>query len=665
MNYTQLANSLRMLAVDATALAKSGHAGMPCGMADIACVLWQDFLQHNPQNPNFYNRDRFVLSNGHGSMLLYGLLHLSGYDLTIDDLRSFRKLHSKTPGHPEFGQTPGVETSSGPLGQGLANAVGMAIAEQQLRTTYSRDNFNIIEHFTYAFVGDGCLMEGISHEAASLAGTLGLGKLIVFYDDNQVTIDGPTAGWFTEDIHGRFKAYGWQVIEHINGHDHVSIQQAILKARSCEHKPSLICCRTIIGYGLPDAGSCKTHGKPFNAAAIASMRRQLSWTYEPFIIPKDIYQQWDHQVKGKQLEDRWHKLFSHYQANYPDLALELSRRLAGELPDDWDTFSQQLLDSIKANPKDMATRKASCLTINTLADYLPELTGGSADLTSSNLTAWDNASVLSAHNPKGRYIHYGVREFAMQAIANGLALHGGMLPYVGTFLVFADYNKSAVRMAALMQQRVIMVYTHDSIGLGEDGPSHQPIEHLASLRLLPKLHTWRPCDQLETAIAWLHAISYQGPSALALSRQELPYQQRSSIQIQQVSKGGYLLLACTQPVLTVIATGSEVALAKEAILSLDLEINLVSMPCLELFYQQTKTYQQKVIPEQIPKLVVEAGSTDLWHKLLQANGKILGIDSFGASAPYADLYQWFKLDAKEIKQAIIALLEERNVKNSN
>jgi transketolase len=642
---SELANAIRVLSMDAVQKANSGHPGMPMGMADIAEVLWNDFLQYNPGNPNWLNRDRFIISNGHGCMLLYSLLHLSGYALTIDDIKQFRQLHSKTPGHPEWGITPGVETTTGPLGQGLANAVGMAMAEKHLAALFNKEGFPIIDHYTYVFVGDGCLMEGISHEVCSLAGTWGLGKLIVFYDDNQISIDGKVDGWFTDNTPLRFQSYGWHVIPDVNGQDSDAIKNAIIAAQAATDKPSLICCKTTIGYGAPTlAGTAKTHGAPLGEAEIKAARLQLNWPYPPFEIPEDIYQAWDARAKGQKREEEWQKLFDNYTKQFPNLASELHRRCHRLLPDNWAESTRALIHDIQAKKEAMATRKASQLCINHFAKILPELMGGSADLTESNLTDWKSAKVFSKTAPEGQYVHYGVREFGMSAIMNGLALYGGILPFGGTFLTFSDYARNAVRLAALMQQRVIFVYTHDSIGLGEDGPTHQPIEHTASLRLIPGLSLWRPCDAIESAIAWQAAISHEGPSCLLFSRQSLPFIERDAATLTNVSRGGYILKDCNGlPEVIMIATGSEVALALDASLALTesgLRIRVVSMPSTNVFLMQSLDYQESVLPSNVPaRIVIEAGASDGWYKFVGCFGRVVGLNRYGASAPAKEVFK--------------------------
>ena len=645
----QLANAIRFLSMDAVQKAKSGHPGAPMGMADIAEVLWRDFLHHNPTNPQWANRDRFVLSNGHGSMLIYSLLHLSGYDVSIEDLKQFRQLHSKTPGHPEFGYTPGVETTTGPLGQGITNAVGMAIAEKTLAGQFNRDGHNIVDHHTYVFLGDGCLMEGISHEACSLAGTLGLGKLIAFYDDNNISIDGHVDGWFTDDTQKRFEAYGWQVIPAIDGHNPAQIIEAIKQAQAETNKPTLIICKTIIGFGSPNkSNSHDCHGAPLGDEEIALTRKALNWNYAPFEIPADIYAQWDAKAKGAELEKAWHEKFAAYAKAYPELAAEFTRRMEKHLPADWAKESQAFIAHLQANPASIASRKASQNAIEAYAKVLPELLGGSADLASSNLTLWSGSKPIRAtQNVDGNYLNYGVREFGMAAIMNGIALHGGFIPYGATFLMFMEYAHNAIRMAALMKQRSLFVFTHDSIGLGEDGPTHQPVEQTSALRLIPNLNTWRPCDQVESAIAWKAAIERtDGPSALIFTRQNLAQMDRTSEQLANVARGAYVLKDCAgTPDLIFIATGSEVELAVKAAEQLTAEgkkIRVVSMPSTNVFDKQDEGYREAVLPSAVTKRVaVEAGITDFWYKYVGFNGRIVGMHSFGESAPADQLFKLF------------------------
>lgn len=641
----ELANAIRVLSMDAVQKANSGHPGMPMGMADVAEVLWNDFLKHNPVNPHWLNRDRFVVSNGHGCMLLYSLLHLTGYALTMDDIKQFRQLHSKTPGHPEFGETPGVETTTGPLGQGLANAVGMAIAEKHLAQQFNRDGYSLIDHFTYAFVGDGCLMEGISHEACSLAGTLGLGKLIVFYDDNNISIDGEVQGWFTDNTPLRFESYGWHVVPKVDGHDSEAVKKAIIAAQAVTDKPSIICCKTIIGHGAPTlAGTAETHGAPLGDNEIAATRKNLQWVHPPFVIPEEIYKGWDARAKGNQLEQAWNTLFTAYQKAYPDLARELSRRVEKQLPADWKSGSTKLINEMYQKKESMATRKASQICINHFAKILPELMGGSADLTGSNLTDWDGVQVFSKTASQGQYIHYGVREFGMSAIMNGMALHGGLIPFGGTFLTFSDYARNAIRLSALMRQRVIFVYTHDSIGLGEDGPTHQAIEHVASLRMIPQLSLWRPSDTVESAVAWQKAIEHQGPTCLLFTRQSVPYLERDVSQLENIARGGYVLIDCNgAPEMIMIATGSEVSLAVLAAKQLQQEnvrVRVVSMPSVDVFLAQDETYREQVLPKNVvARVAIEAGVSMPWYQFVGSYGRVIGVDRFGASAPAKDVYR--------------------------
>lgn len=651
------ANAIRVLAMDAVQQANSGHPGAPMGMADIAEVLWRKFLKHNPKDPNWLNRDRFVLSNGHGSMLQYALLHLSGYDVSIDDLKSFRQLHSKTPGHPEYGYTAGVETTTGPLGQGLANAVGFAIAEKTLASQFNQDGFEIINHHTYCFVGDGCLMEGISHEVCSLAGTLNLGKLIVYYDDNGISIDGEVEGWFSDDTQKRFESYGWQV-QKIDGHDSNAISQATQNAINETQKPSLIICKTVIGAGSPNKqGKEDCHGSPLGADEIVLTRETLAWTDKAFEIPQTIYDAWNGIAKGETLQGNWQADFDNYKKAYPQLAKELLRRMSGDLPDDFEQKATAFIKDCQANPENIATRKASQNAINALQPLLPELLGGSADLAGSNLTWFKKAKALET-DPAGNYIHYGVREFGMTAIANGIALHGGFVPYVATFLMFMEYARNAVRMSALMKQRVLHIYTHDSIGLGEDGPTHQPIEQLASLRATPNLHTWRPCDTVESAVAWVQAIKAKTtPSALIFSRQNLPHQARDDEQVAGIAKGGYVLAKEKGELQAIIiATGSEIALAMSAYDTLSDEgvgVRVVSMPCAEVFVKQDKVYIESVLPSAIrARVAVEASHTDYWYKFVGLDGKVIGMTTFGESAPAKDLFKHFGFTVENVVNAV-------------
>ena len=664
----ELANVIRVLSMDAVQRANSGHPGMPMGMADIAEVVWNDFLCHNPNNPHWLNRDRFVISNGHGSMLLYSLLHLTGYALSIDELKNFRKLHSQTPGHPEFGETPGVETTTGPLGQGLANAVGMAVAEKHLAAVFNREDFKIIDHHTYVFAGDGCLMEGISHEACSLAGTLGLGKLIVFYDDNGISIDGQVQGWFTDNTPLRFESYGWHVIPNVDGHNPDAIQKAILQAQSITDKPTIICCKTVIGWGSPNkAGTAKTHGEALGEAEVAAVREKFNWSHAPFEIPKELSAQWDAREKGEKREDEWDSLFLAYSEKYPELSLELARRMSGELPTSWKDTVDTLLQDTITKKETIATRKASALCINHLASILPEFMGGSADLTGSNLTDWKGMIPFSNKSPEGQYIYYGVREFGMSAMMNGMALYGGILPFGGTFLTFSDYARNAVRLAALMKQRVIFVYTHDSIGLGEDGPTHQPIEHAPSLRLIPDLTVWRPCDTVETVVAWKVAVETQGASCLLLSRQNLPFQERDEKALSCIEKGGYVLVDCQEtPELIMIATGSEVALAVDAAKQLTAaghKVRVVSMPAADIFLAQDDSYKESVLPSKVAsRIAIEAASSNYWYQFTGSCGKVIGLDRFGASAPAKDVFTECGLTVEHVTQVATDMLAKEKMR---
>lgn len=649
-----LANAIRFLSMDAVQKAKSGHPGAPMGMADIAEVLWRDYLDHNPADHSWVDRDRFVLSNGHGSMLLYSLLHLTGYDLPIEELKNFRQLHSKTPGHPEYGYTPGVETTTGPLGQGIANAVGFAIAERTLAAQFNRPDHNIVDHFTYVFMGDGCMMEGISHEACSLAGTLKLGKLIAFYDDNGISIDGEVEGWFTDNTAERFAAYHWHVIKGIDGHDPEQIKLAIEQARTVTDKPSLLICKTIIGYGSPHkAGSEEAHGSPLGETEIAETRTALNWPYPAFEIPADIYQAWNAREIGQKKQSTWNKKFAAYQQAFPQLADEFIRRTQGELPLNWQAVANDLVSELQRNPANIASRKASQNTLEVFGKVLPELLGGSADLAPSNLTMW-SASKSIKDSPAGNYIHYGVREFGMSAIMNGIALHGGFIPYGATFLMFVEYARNAVRMAALMKIRSIFVYTHDSIGLGEDGPTHQPVEQLASLRMTPNISTWRPCDQVESAIAWQYAIERkEGPSALIFSRQNLEQQPRDAKQLVNIIKGAYVLKDCEgTPALILIATGSEVGLAIKAYEKLTAEgykVRVVSMPSTDTFDKQDAAYLESVLPRSVTaRLAVEAGIADYWYKYVGTTGAVVGMHTFGESAPAEVLFKEFGFSVENV-----------------
>jgi len=653
LNQRRLANAIRVLAMDAVQKANSGHPGAPMGMADIAEVLWRHILRHNPSNPNWVNRDRFVLSNGHGSMLQYALLHLTGYDVTLEDIQSFRQLHSRTPGHPEYGYTVGIETTTGPLGQGIANAVGFAIAEKTLAAQFNREGLEVIDHFTYCFLGDGCLMEGISHEVCSLAGTLKLGKLIAFYDDNGISIDGEVDGWFTDNTAERFEAYGWHVVR-IDGHDAHAIRDATLAAQAESDKPSLIICKTVIGLGSPNKqGKEDSHGSPLGAAEIALTREILGWADAPFVIAEDIYEAWDARAKGSALEQHWDSVFEIYRSRYPELAAELTRRLKGDLPADFLTRVDAYIAACNEKAETIATRKASLNTLTALGPDLPELLGGSADLAGSNFTIWPGCKGLQEH-AAGNYIYYGVREFGMTAIANGIALYGGFIPYVATFLIFMEYARNAVRMSALMKQRVIHVYTHDSIGLGEDGPTHQPIEQLASLRGTPNLHVWRPADTVETAVSWKAALMRQdGPTALVYSRQNLPFMPRTAQQLVDIEKGGYVLAAEKGELKAIIiATGSEVALAMEAYQQLE-GVRVVSMPSCELFQQQDEVYRESVLPSAVrARVAVEAAHVDFWWKFVGLDGRVIGMRSFGESAPAGKLFEYFGITTAAVVQAV-------------
>ncbi len=659
----QLANAIRALSMDAIQKAKSGHPGAPLGMADIAEVLWNDFLVHNPLNPKWANRDRFVLSNGHGSMLLYSLLHLSGYDLDIEDIKNFRQLHSKTPGHPEYGYTPGVETTTGPLGQGIANAVGMAIAEKTLAAQFNREGHEIIDHHTYVFMGDGCLMEGISHEACSLAGTLKLGKLIAFYDDNGISIDGEVKGWFTDHTPERFAAYGWHVIPRIDGHDPEAVRRAISAAREVKDRPSLLCCQTVIGWGSPNKqGKEECHGSPLGEAEIALTRQAIGWPQPPFEIPTEVYQGWNAKARGQQHEVDWETRFVLYQEAYPALAAELDRRLAGELPANWQEGAAAFIAAVNAKAEKVATRKASQNALNGFGPLLPELIGGSADLAGSNLTWWQGSKNIGAE-ADGNYIHFGVREFGMAAIMNGLALHGGFIPYGATFLMFSEYARNALRMAALMKVQGIFVFTHDSIGLGEDGPTHQPVEQAATLRLIPNMQVWRPCDGVESAVAWRMAVERRtGPSSLLFSRQGLPHQMRDAEQIGMIERGGYVLADCPgTPQAVLIACGSEVALATQAATELGvlgIPVRVVSMPCPNLFDAQEEAYRQAVLPAKVPRVAIEAGVSDYWRKYVGLDGAVVGIDRFGESAPAEVLFDYLGITKERLLAAVKAVLSQ-------
>jgi transketolase len=662
-DHRYFANALRMLAVDAVEQAKSGHPGAPMGMADIAEVLWRHYLRHDPTDPKWPDRDRFVLSNGHGSMLLYALLHLTGYDLPIDELKRFRQLDSKTPGHPEFGVTPGVETTTGPLAQGLANAVGMALAEKLLAEEFNRPGHTIVNHRTYAFVGDGCLMEGLSHEACSLAGTLGLDKLVVFYDDNGISIDGHVEAWFTDDTPKRFEAYGWRVIRNVDGHDATAVERALRRALKSVGKPTLVCCKTVIGWGAPTmAGTHDVHGAPLGSAETAATREALGWPFPAFEVPYDVRQAWDGRKKGRRMHNAWNRQFNSYAAAYPHLAAEFSRRMSGALPLDFAAKADAWTEAATRAADPVATRKASQSIIGALAATLPELLGGSADLTGSNLTNWKDCRPVG-RDIGGNYVRYGVREFGMFAIMNGIVLHGGFIPFGGTFLVFSDYARNALRLAALMGLRVIYVFTHDSIGLGEDGPTHQPIEQLASLRLMPNMNVWRPCDLLETAVAWRVAIERtEGPTSLILSRQNLPHQGDSQMRAEQAARGGYVLADSESglPDVVLIASGSEVALAiraREHLAERGIGARVVSMPSTTTFDRQSAAFRASVLPKGVKRVAIEAGASDLWRKYVGLEGAVVGIDRFGESAPGAALFSHFGFTPKRVVEVAAALLE--------
>ncbi|MEX2524712.1 MAG: transketolase [Gammaproteobacteria bacterium] len=658
-----LANAVRVLSMDAVQKANSGHPGAPMGMADIAQVLWGDVLRYNPANPHWPDRDRFVMSNGHGSMLLYSVLHLTGYDLSMEEIKNFRQLHSKTPGHPEFGYTPGIETTTGPLGQGFANAVGMAIAEQALAARFNSDDIKIVDHNTYVSVGDGCLMEGISHEAGSLAGTLGLGKLIALYDDNGISIDGEVEGWFTEDTAARFESYHWHVIRDVDGHDAEQVSKALIEARAVTDKPSLICCKTVIGWGSPNKqGTEATHGAALGEEEVALVRKELGWEHPPFEIPQEYYRGWDGRKRGAAMEEEWNDTFAAYKQEYPDLAEEFERRMRGDLPADWEAVCREYIQATADKAEKIASRKASQNALNAYGPALPELIGGSADLAGSNLTIWSGSKPVSATEKGGNYIYYGVREFAMVAINNGIALHGSFIPYGGTFLIFSDYARNAVRMAALMKQRNILVFTHDSIGLGEDGPTHQAVEQASSLRLIPNMSVWRPCDAVETAAAWQFAVERRdGPTSLLLSRQGLEPVERTPEQIKAIARGAYVLTGGeAEPEVIVIATGSEVGIALQAAASLNQQghrLRVVSMPSTDVFDAQDEEYRNTVLPPSCRKRVaVEAGIPDYWYKYAGLEGKILGVPTFGESAPGPDVYEHFRINTENLENLIKSLL---------
>ena len=658
----QLANAIRALSMDGVQQANSGHPGAPMGMADIAEVLWRSHLNHNPSNPEWADRDRFVLSNGHGSMLIYSLLHLAGYELSIDDLKNFRQLHSKTPGHPEYGYAPGIETTTGPLGQGITNAVGMALAEKALASQFNKEGHDIVDHFTYVFMGDGCLMEGISHEACSLAGTLGLGKLIAFWDDNGISIDGEVEGWFSDDTPKRFEAYGWHVIPAVDGHDSAAINAAI-EAAKADPRPTLICTKTIIGFGSPNkSGSHDCHGAPLGAEEIAATRKELGWEHGPFEIPQEVYAEWSAKEAGAAKEAAWNEKFAAYEAAYPELAAEFKRRVNGELPAQWEEKASQIISDLQANPANIASRKASQNALEAFGALLPEFMGGSADLAPSNLTMWSGSKSLEANDFSGNYVHYGVREFGMTAIMNGIALHGGFVPYGATFLMFMEYARNAMRMASLMKIQNIQVYTHDSIGLGEDGPTHQPVEQMASLRLTPNMSTWRPCDQVESAVAWKLAIERKdAPTALIFSRQNLAQQERTAEQVADIAKGGYILKDCAgKPELILIATGSEVELAVEAAAQLTAEgklVRVVSMPSTDAFDKQDAAYREAVLPSDVTaRIAIEAGIADFWYKYVGFGGKIIGMTTFGESAPAGELFKMFGFTTENVVNTAKELL---------
>ncbi|ENK2324134.1 transketolase [Vibrio vulnificus] len=662
MDRKHLANAIRALSMDGVQKANSGHPGAPMGMADIAEVLWRGHLNHNPSNPEWADRDRFVLSNGHGSMLIYSLLHLSGYELSIDDLKNFRQLHSKTPGHPEYGYAPGIETTTGPLGQGITNAVGMAMAEKALAAQFNKEGHDIVDHFTYVFMGDGCLMEGISHEACSLAGTLGLGKLIAFWDDNGISIDGHVEGWFSDDTPKRFEAYGWHVIPAVDGHNAEAINAAI-EAAKADPRPTLICTKTIIGFGSPNkSGSHDCHGAPLGAEEIAATRKELGWEHGPFEIPQEVYAEWSAKEAGAAKEAAWNEKFAAYEAAYPELAAEFKRRVNGELPAQWEEKANQIIADLQANPANIASRKASQNALEAFGKMLPEFMGGSADLAPSNLTMWSGSKSLEASDFSGNYIHYGVREFGMTAIMNGIALHGGFVPYGATFLMFMEYARNAMRMAALMKIQNIQVYTHDSIGLGEDGPTHQPVEQIASLRLTPNMSTWRPCDQVESAVAWKLAIERKdGPSALIFSRQNLAQQERTAQQVADIAKGGYILKDSDgKPELILIATGSEVELAVKAAEQLTAEgkkVRVVSMPATDTFDKQDAAYRESVLPSDVTaRIAIEAGIADFWYKYVGFDGRIIGMTTFGESAPADQLFEMFGFTVENVVNTAKELL---------
>jgi transketolase len=660
----ELANAIRILSADAVQKANSGHPGAPMGMADIAEVLWNDFMKHNPANPKWPDRDRFVLSNGHGSMLIYSLLHLTGYDLPMGEIQKFRQLHSKTPGHPEYGYTPGVETTTGPLGQGITNAVGMAIAEKVLAGTFNRDGHHIVDHYTYVFLGDGCLMEGISHEACSLAGTLGLGKLVAFYDDNGISIDGHVEGWFTDNTPKRFEAYGWHVVRDVDGHNPDAIKKAIQEAKSVNDKPSMICCKTTIGFGAPNlCGSHDCHGAPLGPDEIKATRENLGWSHEPFVIPNEIYAGWSAKDKGAAAEKAWNDKFAAYKKAFPELAAEFERRVVkGELPKDWAAKAAEFVKAVDGKAETIASRKASQNAINGYAPLLPELLGGSADLAGSNLTLWKGSKGISNTVSDGNYIYYGVREFGMSAIMNGISLHGGFIPYGATFLMFSEYARNALRMAALMKIQSLFVFTHDSIGLGEDGPTHQPVEQTATLRMIPNMSVWRPCDAVESAVAWKYAVERRnGPTTMIFSRQNLPHQKRDATQMANVAKGGYVLSEAEggKPQAVIIATGSEVGLAMEAqklLAAKGKKVRVVSMPSTDAFEAQDAAYRESVLPKGVKRVAVEAGVTDGWYKYVGLDGKVVGLNRFGESAPAGALFKEFGFTPENVAKAVEEVL---------
>jgi len=663
----KMANAIRALSMDAVQKANSGHPGMPMGMADIAEVLWNDFMRHNPKNPEWVDRDRFVLSNGHGSMLLYSLLHLTGYPLSIEQIKNFRQFNQVTAGHPEREPDIGIETTTGPLGQGITNAIGMAMAEKILAASFNKPDYEIVNHRTWVFTGDGCLMEGISHEACSLAGTWNLGKLICIYDDNGISIDGKIDGWFTDDTAARFKSYGWQVIDKVDGHDTDAISTAIDKAIKNTNNPTLICCKTQIGFGSPNkAGTASSHGSPLGEEEIKKTKEKLGWEYKAFEIPQDIKEMWDGSKKGEKLEKSWAELFDKYSKHYPDLAEEFSRRINRVLPENWEEISKNAINEINREAIDIATRQSSLLSLNKLGDSLPEMIGGSADLTGSNLTKHDSSVAIDETNSDGNYIYYGVREFGMAAIGNGMILHGGVIPYSGTFLTFSDYSRNALRMAALMEIQNIFVFTHDSIGLGEDGPTHQPIEHVSSLRIIPNMNVWRPCDAVETVTSWCHAIENQsGPTSLILTRQKLHHQARTEEQVQLIKKGGYILKESKNtPEIILIATGSEVSVAMESAKILDsdgIDVRVVSMPCNNIFNQQAESYRSAVLPESVKsRLAIEAGITNFWWQYVGSEGDVIGIDEFGFSAPANELFKYFGFTVKNITERARSLIEKNS-----